>query len=58
LNYGLAAFDRLSPLDREPDNLTVIAVGTAVLECIEQGLLHVVDVTTPAIRWMNDNVYD
>jgi hypothetical protein len=34
LNNGLAAFDRLSLLDRESDNLTVIAVGTAVLQRI------------------------
>jgi hypothetical protein len=58
LNNGLAPFDRLSSFNRKTNNLVVIAVRTAVLESIEQCLLDVVNVATPAIRWMDHDVND
>jgi hypothetical protein len=56
-NNGSTTLNRLPFFDREPDNLTVIAIGAAVLKSIEECLLDVVDITTPAIWWMNDNVH-
>jgi hypothetical protein len=58
LNNGLAAFDRLSSFNRKTNNLVVIAVCTAMLQRVEQCLLNVVYVATPAIGWMHNDIND
>ncbi|TWU39354.1 hypothetical protein Poly41_21780 [Novipirellula artificiosorum] len=43
-------------MDREIDDLVVVFVRTAVLECIEQYLEHIVDVTTATIGRVNQHI--
>ena len=57
LDDGFAAFHRLPLLNGQPNNLAVVAISAAVLECIEQRFLHVIDVPAPAVGWMNQHIH-
>ena len=54
---GLASGDDWASLDDQQVDLRVVAVEAAVLERIEQGFLHVVQISPPAIGRADRDVH-